>query len=199
MAGCKEIQLPEVLPLGLGAGDDEITECNGRQIRPQDAQFLEFLVGAPLHQQRNEIAHPAAAEPRIGVLHHRGDVIVRKSRVFLGEAPLDVANQYPLFLRHPDIVALILTSGQDAWCKRFVVEIVGEKHFCRGGVASKVPQRAAHRTRGFGDLSSAEKAGSPANRPRTRPAAPVTATTAAAAEMPWRPPLRRRILRLRPA
>jgi hypothetical protein len=36
-------------------------------------------------------------------------VIVRKSCVFLGEATLDVANQRPLFLRHPDIVTAILT------------------------------------------------------------------------------------------
>ena len=78
-------------------------------VRPQDAEFLEFLVSAPLHQQRNETAHPAAFESCIGVLHYSGDVIVRKSCVFLGEATFNVANQHPLFLRHPDIVAAILT------------------------------------------------------------------------------------------
>ena len=110
MAGRKEIRVTGANPLGLGARYDEITECNGRQIRPQDAEFLEFLVGPALHQQRNEIADPAASEPRISVLHYNSDVIVRKSCVFLGEASLNVANARPLFLRHPDIVAPILTG-----------------------------------------------------------------------------------------
>jgi hypothetical protein len=107
--------------LGPGPRYDEIPECDSRQIRPQDAELLELLVGAALHQQRNEIAHPTAAESRIGVLHYDGDVIVWKSCVFPGEALLDFANQHPLFLRHPDIVARILSSGQDAWRQRFVV------------------------------------------------------------------------------
>jgi hypothetical protein len=96
--------------LGLGARSDEIAECNGRQIRPQDAQFLEFLVGAPLYQQRNVIADSAALEPRIRVLHYCADVIVRKSCVLASEATLDLADKNPLFLRHSDIVALILTA-----------------------------------------------------------------------------------------
>jgi hypothetical protein len=121
MAGRKEIRGLEPKRLDLGARYDEITECGGRQIRPQHAEFLEFLVGPALHQQRNEIAHPAASEPSISVLNHGGDVTLGKICVFLSEALLHFANQYPLFLRHSDIVALILTSGQDAWCKRFVV------------------------------------------------------------------------------
>jgi hypothetical protein len=44
------------------------------------------------------------------VLHYNSDVIVGKRCIFLGESPLNVANQYPLFLRHPDIVAPILTG-----------------------------------------------------------------------------------------
>jgi hypothetical protein len=110
IAGRKEIRVSGTSPLGLGARYDEITECNGRQIRPQDAEFLEFLVGPALHQQRNEIADPAASEPRISVLHYNGDVIVRKSCVFLSESPLNIANQYALFLRHSDIVAPIPTG-----------------------------------------------------------------------------------------
>lgn len=121
MAGGKEIRGTRAKLLGLGARDDEIAERHRRQIRPQDAEFLEFLVGAPLHQQRNKIAHPAALEPRIRVLHYRGDVIMRKSCVFLGESSLNIANKYPLFLRHLDILAPMLTTGQDAFCKRFVV------------------------------------------------------------------------------
>src|ERR1700759_4513071 len=96
-------------PLALGARHDEIAECNRRQVRPQGAEFLEFLVSAPLHQQRNEMAYPAALEPCISVLDYRTDVTVGKSCVFLGEATLNVANQHPLFLRHPDIVTAILT------------------------------------------------------------------------------------------
>jgi hypothetical protein len=121
MDGRKEIRVTGANLLVLGTRDDEIAECNGRQIRAQDAQFLEFLVGAPFDQQRDEVAHSAAPEPRIGVLHYRGDVIVGKSGIFLGETPLDFANDHLLFLRHLSIVARILTSGQDALRKRFVV------------------------------------------------------------------------------
>jgi hypothetical protein len=94
---------------GLGVRHDKVAEGNRRQIRPQDAQFLKLLVGSPLHQQRNEIAHPAGLEPRVSVLHYHGNVVVRKSCVFLGETTLDVANKHPLFLRHPDILTVILT------------------------------------------------------------------------------------------
>jgi hypothetical protein len=55
------------------------------------------------------MAYPAALEPCISVLDYRTDVTVGKSCVFLGEATLNVANQHPLFLRHPDIVTAILT------------------------------------------------------------------------------------------
>jgi hypothetical protein len=41
------------------------------------------------------------------MLHYSGDAIFGKSRVFLGEATLDFANQRPLFLRHLDIVAAV--------------------------------------------------------------------------------------------
>lgn len=112
---------PGARALDLGARYDEVPECDGRQIRAQRAEFLEFLVGPALHQQRNEIAYPAASEPRVRVLDYGGDVTVRKICVFLSEALLHFANQYPLFLRHPNIVALTPTTGQDAWCKRFVV------------------------------------------------------------------------------
>jgi hypothetical protein len=121
MAGRKEIRGLEPKRLDLGARYDEISERDGRQVRPQDAELLEFLVGSALHQQRNEIAHSAASEPQVGVLDDGDDVIVGKSGVFPGEALLHFADQHPLFLRHPDIVAPILTSGQDARCKRFVV------------------------------------------------------------------------------
>jgi hypothetical protein len=121
MAGRQQTRATGARTSDLRARYDEITECDGRQIRPQHAEFLKFLVGPPLHQQRNEITHPAASEPRISVLNYGGDVIVGKIRVFLSEALLHFTNQYPLSLRHPVIVALILTSGQDAWCKRFVV------------------------------------------------------------------------------
>jgi hypothetical protein len=121
MDGRKEIRVTGRKLLVLGTRDDEIAECNGRQIRPQDGKFLELLVGVPLDQQRDEVAHPAASEPRIGVLHYRGDVIVGKGRIFLGEPPLDIANKHRLFLRHLSILARILTGGQDALRKRFVV------------------------------------------------------------------------------
>ena len=49
-------------------------------------------------------------EPRIGVLHYSGDVIVGKSCVFLSEATLNVTDKSPLFLRHSDIVPAILTA-----------------------------------------------------------------------------------------
>jgi len=121
MAVYKEIRGPELNCEGLGTRYDEVAECNGRQIRPQDAKFLEFLAGTTLHQQRNEIPHPATLEPCIRVLYHGGDVAVRKSRIFFREATLDVTDQHPLFWRHLDIVAPSPESGQDAFCKRLVV------------------------------------------------------------------------------
>ena len=88
-----------------GARQTEITQCYRRQIRPQNAQFLEFLVGASLHQQRNEVAHPAVPKLLISVLHYGRNMIGGKSCVFLGESSLHFVNHRPLFLRHPDIVA----------------------------------------------------------------------------------------------
>ena len=63
-----------------------------------------------------------------------------------------------------------------------------------GGLWPRFPRRVASSR-----LNSAKTAGWPANRPRTRPAGPAAATTAAAVEMPWRPRRRTRIPRLRPA
>jgi hypothetical protein len=85
--------LNEFKATALGvARHDEIAEGNRGQIRSQHTQFLEVLVGAPLHKQRNEIAHPAALEPCISVPHDSGDVIFGKSCVFLGQATLNVTN-----------------------------------------------------------------------------------------------------------
>jgi hypothetical protein len=89
----------------VGTGDHEIAEGHGGQIRPQHAEFLELFGGTPLDQQRNEIAHLAGAELRIRVLDHSRDLVLRQSCVFLGETPLDIANQLPLFWTHSDIVA----------------------------------------------------------------------------------------------
>jgi hypothetical protein len=64
---------------GLETSHTHIVQRNCRQIRPQDTQLLEFLVRAPLHQQRDEVPHPAALELRIRVPHDGGDVVHRKS------------------------------------------------------------------------------------------------------------------------
>lgn len=81
-----------------------LTARRSRQIRPQNAQLLEVLSRAPLHQQRNETPDPTGAKLRISVSHHSRDLIFGKSSIFLGQTALHAADQSPLFRRHPDIV-----------------------------------------------------------------------------------------------
>jgi hypothetical protein len=89
----------------LNPGRGHVVECDRRQVRPQDAQLFEFLVGTSLHQQRNKASYPAALEVRIRMPHNGGDVVPRKSWILVGEATLHVGDPRPLFPRHPDIVA----------------------------------------------------------------------------------------------
>lgn len=101
--------------------DVEVTERNRGQIRPRHTELFEFLIGASLHQQRNEIAHAAAVEASISALHHSGDVIKGKSGVLVGEATLDVVNKSPLCLRHPVILTAVSTAVKPSGVKSFSV------------------------------------------------------------------------------
>src|ERR1700722_129177 len=99
--------------------------------------------------------------------HDGGDVVHRKSRIFLSEATLQVANQRPLFLRHPDIVAPIRTP----------VKALRASRFLHDAGSSNI---ASH-------LRPADMAAWPADRPQIRQAGPTTATTAAATGMRSQP------------
>jgi len=48
----------------------------------------QFFPGAALYQQWNEITQGALVKPRIHVLDHSRNVIVRKFRVLLGQTTL---------------------------------------------------------------------------------------------------------------
>jgi hypothetical protein len=115
MADLKQFPLPKL------DRDAEVTERNRGQIRPQHTELFEFVIGASLHQQGNEIADSAAVESGVSVLDDSGNVTKGKSGVLVREATFDVVKESPLFLRHPAIVTAILTGVKTSRVNSFFV------------------------------------------------------------------------------
>jgi len=115
------IMATQAIPTSKLDRDAAVTQRRRGQIRPQHTEFFEFLIGASLDQQRNEVAHPAAVKASVSALHYSGDVVAGKSGVLVGEATLDIVNESLLFLRHPVIVTVMPTAVKPSGVNSFYV------------------------------------------------------------------------------